>query len=280
MSARLLSTIMVLGTILGLPTGLRANVSTEVMPAEFAAALADFDRAQQQFAEQPEAARPLFRAAAQRMESLAARVPNGYLEYNIGNAFLQAGDIGRAILHYRRAERFIPRDPLLADNLREARSRTLLPIKAGPRDQVLGTLFFWHFQTALRERAAAAMVGFIVFWIVLAVRLFVRQRSLSILAVVAAVVCLISGASVLTEMWKDRNAPAGVILAMDVAAYKGPGTSYQRQFEQPLQPGVEFTLRERRGQWWHMELPDGKSGWIDAADADLVVTERTFAQRG
>ena len=44
---------------------------------------------------------------------------------------------------------------------------------------------------------------------------------------------------------------------MDVAAYKGPGTGYQRKFEQPLQPGVEFTLRGRRGGWWNVELPDG-----------------------
>lgn len=280
MNARTLAWIMILGGLFSMPASLQAEAVSDALAGEFAAALADFDRAQQLMAEHPESARPLFRAAAQRMESLAARAPNGHLEYNIGNAFLQAGDIGRAILHYRRAERFVPRDGLLADNLREARSRSLLPIKAGARDRVLGTLFFWHYQTAQRERAYVVMATFLLLWIALAIRLFFRQRALTVTAILCAVVCLISGASVLTQMWGDRHAPAGVILAMDVAAYKGPGTSYQRQFEQPLQPGVEFMLRERRGQWWHMELPDGKSGWIDAADADLVVTERAFAQNG
>lgn len=280
MTIRSARAIWLFAALLGGAAPLFADVRAEGLDDELTAALADFDRAQQVLATQPEIARPLFRAAAQRMESLAARVPNGRLEYNIGNAFLQAGDIGRAILHYRRAARFVPRDELLADNLREARSRSILPIKPGARDRVLGTLFFWHDQTSTRERAGVAILTFVALWTALAVRLFVPKRSLSVTAICCGVVFLIAAASVTQEMWKDRSAPPGVILAMDVPVYKGPGSSYQRQFEQPLQPGVEFTLRERRGQWWRIELSDGKSGWIDAANADLVVTERTFAQLG
>ena len=58
---------------------------------------------------------------------------------------------------------------------------------------------------------------------------------------------------------------------MDVTVYKGPGTGYQRQFEEPLQPGVEFVLREQRGGWWNVELADGKGGWIEAAAAERVI---------
>ena len=57
---------------------------------------------------------------------------------------------------------------------------------------------------------------------------------------------------------------------MDVVVYKGPGTTYQRQFEQPLQPGVEFTLRQRRGAWCKVELPDGKSGWIETTEVQII----------
>jgi hypothetical protein len=61
-----------------------------------------------------------------------------------------------------------------------------------------------------------------------------------------------------------------VVIGRDVVVYKGPATSYQRQFEQPLQPGTEFTRREARGQWWNIELPDGNAGWIDSAAAELI----------
>ena len=48
------------------------------------------------------------------------------------------------------------------------------------------------------------------------------------------------------------------------------GVWYQRRFEQPLQPGVEFALKERRGDWWNIELPDGNEGWIRKEAASLV----------
>lgn len=277
---RTLLGMVVLGYALGALTPARGEAAATEMASDLNAALADFDRAQELLADQPDVARPLFRAAAQRMESLAARVPNGHLEYNIGNAYLQAGDLGRAILHYRRAERFVPRDPFLTDNLREARSRSLIPIKPGARDRLFAYLFFWHDRTSTRERATVAIVTFLLIWVFLTARLFRPRRALAVLAGGCAVISLVGVASVGMDLWKDHGAPSGVILAMDVPAFKGPGTSYQRQFEQPLQPGVEFTLRERRGPWWRVELADGKTGWIDAAHADLVAWNNLFSVTG
>ena len=115
---------------------------------QFEQALTDFDQAQQIHARQPDRARQLFRSAAQRFESIvAAGINNGRLEYNLGNCYLQAGDVGRAVLHYRRAQRLIPGDPLLADNLAEARSRCLTSIKPTRRSALLRSVFFWHYDT-------------------------------------------------------------------------------------------------------------------------------------
>ena len=44
------------------------------------------------------------------------------LYYNLGNAYLQIGDLGRAILNYRRAEALIGSDGQLERNLAYARS--------------------------------------------------------------------------------------------------------------------------------------------------------------
>ena len=63
----------------------------------------------------PDAARDLFEKAAFRFERLVAEggVRNGKLFYNIGNIHFLLGDIGRAILNYRRAGLYIPNDPNL-----------------------------------------------------------------------------------------------------------------------------------------------------------------------
>ncbi len=244
--------------------------------AEFELALEQFDQAQQMHAKQRARAVHLFRSAAQRLEGLAdSGIISGKLEYNLANCYLQAGDVGLAILHYRRAERLIPGDPLLANNLKEARSRCLTAIEPRGRSTLLRGLFFLHYSIALPLRAQIAMVAFAACWVVLALRNFVPRRALSGLALACLFAAASFGASVGVSLFSDRNEPAGVLLAMDVVTYKGPGTGYQRQFEQPLQPGTEFTLRGRRGAWWNIELPDGKSGWIESASGELVPRQGT-----
>ncbi|MBI4718947.1 MAG: SH3 domain-containing protein [Planctomycetes bacterium] len=246
-----------------------ADVSAQ--QTELQTALAEFDEAQRLLAGRPDRAKALFVSAAQRMEGLlSAGANSGALEYNIGNCYLQAGDIGRSVLHYRRAERLIPGDPLLLDNLSVAKSRCLTTIQSSRGSRVLRSLFFWHFDTSARGRAWAALAAYLTLWGCLAMRLWVPRRAVAVVAVVAGLTATAAGGSLATERWLDRRMPRGVILAMDVTVYKGPGTSYQRQFEQPLQPGVEFTLRAARGAWWNIELPDGKLGWVEGGAAALV----------
>ncbi len=241
--------------------------------SQFARALADFDLAQQIQSEQPDRARQLFRLAAQAFESIvAAEVTNGRLEFNLANCFLQAGDVGQAILHYRRAQRLLPRAARLADNLAEARSRRLTSIKPTRQSALLRSLFFWHHDTSVAGRSKGAVVLYIAFWAMLTLRNFVAGRGLTGSMIVCAMLTLVLSGSVAYSHWSDRRAPAGVVTRMDVVVHKGPGTGYQRQFEQPLQPGVEFVQRERRSGWWNIELPDGKTGWVEAAGAELIPT--------
>ncbi|MFQ5590003.1 MAG: hypothetical protein ACE5HE_02460 [Phycisphaerae bacterium] len=258
--------------------------------SQFKAALADFDRGQELQAERPDRARELFRSAAQRFESIvAAGVVNGKLEYNLGNCYLQTQDVGRAILHYRRAERWIPRDPLLAGNLAEAKSRCLTTVPRTRRSALLHNLFFWHFETSMRDRWHAAIACYVMFWVLLGVRTIVTRhgsepgvgrRTVNILTIASAALSITLGASLGVQRWVDQRAARGVITAMDVTVYKGPGVSYQRQFEQPLQAGVEFTLLEKRAGWWNIRLDDAKTGWVDANSAELIVTPHRAMRLG
>ncbi len=238
---------------------------------DFDTALALFDEAQLLQGDLPDRALQLFRSAAQRFESVVAGgIVNGRLEYNLGNCYLQAGDMGRAILHYRRAERMIPGDELLAANLAEARRRCLTHIPRARSSAFLRSVFFWHHQTSYGGRIRTALIAFAMIWVCLILRVFLRHRGVALASVLFAVVAASSGISAATTRWSDRNAPNGVITAMDVIVYKGPGGGYQRQFEQPLQPGVEFVVREQRGDYRKIELPDGKSGWVEAGAVEMI----------
>lgn len=243
---------------------------------QFTRALADFDEGQRIQSTYPNRAKRLFLSSAQRYNSIiSAGIDTGPLEYNLGNSYLQVGDLGRAILHYRRAELFIPRDPLLADNLSVARSRRLLSIQSTRSDAFLRSIFFWHYQSSPTGRHYALLLFYLTLWIFLSLRHFIPRKSITVTACVFASLTMITACSLGVSHWTQRIAPAGVIMNMDVVVQKGPGSGYQRQFEQPLQPGVEFTVREKRGRWWNIELPDGKTGWIDADQVELITGNKS-----
>lgn len=230
-----------------------------------------YDEAQQLLGANPQRARQLFESAAQQFESIVSSgIESGPLEYNLGNSYLQAGDTGRAILHYRRALRLTPNDSKLHANLREARRRCLTSIAPSRERRFLHDLFFWHYQSTPSQRWRIALVSYVAFWLVLGGRAVWRRRWLTVVTLTAAVLAVACGASLAVADWHERNAPAGVVTALDVPVNKGPGTGYPRQFEQPLQPGTEFNRVGRRAGWWEIELPDGKGGWIDATNAGLV----------
>ena len=64
----------------------------------------------------------LYAEAADKYEFLIREegIRNGDLFYNAGNSWFMAGDAGRAILNYRRAEQRIPNDRNLQHNLKSA----------------------------------------------------------------------------------------------------------------------------------------------------------------
>ena len=122
---------------------------------------------------------------------MAAGVVNGRLEYNLGNCYLQASDVGRAILHYRRAQRLMPADPQLAANLKTARGRCLTQIRPSRASAFLHSVFFWHYQTSIASRIRFALATYLGIWFLLMVRNFLRKRWVS----GAALVCLVLSSS-------------------------------------------------------------------------------------
>jgi hypothetical protein len=78
------------------------------------------------------------------------------------------------------------------------------------------------------------------------------------------------GASLYIERHQSTTSLEGVILDPEVIARQGDADSYQPSFEDPLHAGTEFMLLEDRGEWWQIELPDGRSCWIPEKSSELV----------
>ena len=220
----------------------------------------------------PAGARDLYQKAALRFERIArdGRVHNGRLYYNIANTYFRMGDIGRAILYYRYAERTIPNDPNLQQNLSYARSRRVDQVEEAERTRVLKTLFFWHYDLPSRTRLAVFALGFAAVWLCAIGRLFSRRALLAWgIGVSVAVSVLMGGSLLADEIGRARHVP-GVVLAEEAVARRGDSETYQPMFEEPLHAGTEFELVEDRGEWLHVELADGRRCWLPATAAGVV----------
>jgi len=220
----------------------------------------------------PERARDLYLEAAMHFERLvrdgAAR--NGRIYYNIGNAYFRAGDLGRAILNYRRAEQFIPNDTNLQQNLAFARSRRKDKLEETPEARVSRTLFFWHYDLSFTQRFRLFVAAFAALWGAAALRLFMPRPFLRWVLGVAALLALAMAASLITESLDLENERPGVVLAGEVVARKGDSQTYAAAFKDPLHSGTEFLLLEQRRKWAHVQLPDGRRCWLPANSIAMV----------
>ena len=214
-----------------------------------------------------------WRKAAARYERLVSEgdYHNGALFYNLGNIYFRLDDIGRAILNYRRAQQVIPRDPNLLHNLAFVRSRCRDHVPEPERVRVLKTVFFWHYDLPLGWRENGFLAVFAAAWLFALLCLWRRQRHWPRWGLTAfALLALALAASLAAEEWNRQNHRPGVILSESVVARKGDSDSYEPSFTESLHAGTEFTLRESRGEWLEIALPDHRTCWIPRRDAELV----------
>lgn len=225
---------------------------------------------------QDAAASEKYRAAALRYERIAreAGVRNGRLDYNIGNCYFRAGDLGRAILYYRRAQRLIPNDPNLRQNLRQnlayARLRRADVVKERVGRRVARTLLFLHYDLSPFPKIVLAAVFLNLAALLGLLRLFRPSAPRWPLFVLFGLGLLFIASVSFTELDLHRS-PPGVVVAESVVARKGDGAAYEPSFKAPVHAGMEFRLVERRADWYHIELPDGRRCWIPDKSARLVL---------
>lgn len=200
-------------------------------------------------------------------------VSNGKLFYNIGNAYFKAGDLGKAILYYKRAYRLIPNDVNLKKNLDYARSKRVDKIEEKAQTRVFRILFFWHYETSPEIRFFIFIVFFFILWIFLSLMLFFKKPFLKWGVIIPAIAAALFFGSLFVDVITASGNNPGVIIAREVIARKGDSDAYEPSFQEPLHPGTEFTLIDKRRGWYNIELVDGTSCWIPEKDAELVKIE-------
>lgn len=265
------------------PPSANADKASETPPASDPAgvlhdALADFDAAVALKDHASPAAQRLYRQSASGFQALVdSGIRNGRLYYNLANAQLRLGEIGHAIVNYRRALRLMPGDANIRRNLGFARELCETQIPQMTTSAILETVFYWHFQTSNAGRMQFGLAAYVVFWILMMAGLFVRRRMPALLWTTRLVgaFALVLAVSVTWERLAATHRNEGALIADHVVLRKGNGANYDPQLETPLSEGVEFRLLETREDldghtWYYIELSDGTDGWLRGDQAALI----------
>jgi hypothetical protein len=199
------------------------------------------------------------------------RIQNAKLYYNLGNAYLLKGSLGKAILNYRRAERLDAADENIRKNLAFARSRKIDQIKPKTEEQVVKTLFFWHYDFSIKTKFLLGCIFFAITCISLTALIWLgRKASLTAVVIISGILMLCFLVSVVVETKNQADTICGVITVPEVIAKQGDGQNYPPSFKAPLHEGTEFDLLEQRPAWLHIKLADDSDGWIPSSSAELI----------
>jgi tetratricopeptide (TPR) repeat protein len=238
-----------------------------------------FDQANEAFrqanslAGEPDRAARLYDAAILAYERIVNEggIRNARLYYNLGNAYFLKQDIGRAILNYRRAERLDKGDADLQNNFAFAREKRVDIVPVPTEQRVLKTLFFWHYDFAIKTKFVVALVCFAVLCVSLTGMVWIgRNAASTVTGVVFGMLTACFALSLVVEARQRAGTICGVIVADAVVAHQADWENSPASFKEPLHAGTEFELAESRTGWLHIRLADGSDGWVPDDSAELI----------
>jgi tetratricopeptide (TPR) repeat protein len=179
------------------------------------------------------------------------------LYFNAGNAWFKSGQIGRAIVEYRKAEKLSPRDPDIRANLQFARNQIANYIPALP-----GTRFTrWMNRLSVNEWTVAASASLALLFIVLTIQQLSpnlrKPLRTPALILALATICL---AICLYVDFSDAQTKAGVITTSEAVIRRGPFDESQSAFT--VRDGAELLIVDAKDNWLQVADATHRTGWI------------------
>ncbi len=195
------------------------------------------------------------------------------LYYNIGNAFFKASDYAHAILYYERALKL---DPSYSDarfNLEFAQGSVQDRIESVPEFflktwvRKLGYLFSSDVWTVLFfVLLALALAGGLLFLLGSGS----ASRRAGFFAGLAALLLSFCCLGFAASQKASYNRADSAVVTVPVSSVKSsPGAEAAKDLF-ILHEGTRVRILDEVGGWWNIELADGRQGWIQSSDLELI----------
>lgn len=206
-------------------------------------------------------------ALAEYSKVTADGLESGNLYFNMGNAYFKKGELGKAVLYYERAQRFIPNDSDLKSNYKYAISR-LQNIAADTERSFIHNIL--SRADAFTIEGLTLLLSALYICIVLFLIAIMYFRNIKRPAVVS--ITILSVLWVLTAYTLYDRASAidkeAIVVFKEAEARFEPIESATVHFS--LSEGMKVQIVESKSDWLKVKRKDGKSGWISKGSAEKI----------
>ncbi len=201
-----------------------------------------------------------FKASAEKFEELALnRTKNGKLYYNVGNAFLKAGNIGKAILWYERAKKLIPSDADLKFNLDYAREK-LTDIKESKSFNFSNIFFFWKNYISFNFIRYFTIVLSFLFFFHASYRIIKKKKIFTPSGTIIFTAFLLFFFTALTDYYQTQNSSAAIIIPEKVSVRSGLSQDSTELFI--LHAGTKVQIDKEQNGFFRISFSKDKLGWV------------------
>jgi len=190
--------------------------------------------------------------------------------YNLGNTYYRMQDTASARLHYERAVLLAPGDENIEHNIlflkQFSRDNVGIEFKSAFIDQFKSFAFMQPVDYWMWASIACAFVCFIAFGI----RLWMHSKrwifgTVGALGLLGMLFC--TGLAFGQDYYYNTHDHA-VIMVQEAEVMNGAGPDARASFN--LHAGTKVHLIKQEGDKWRIDLPNGRSGWMNSADFEII----------
>jgi len=195
-------------------------------------------------------------------------IESGEVYFNLGNAYFKTNDLGRAILYYEKASKFIEGDPALKQNLQLSRLRIVDKIEPIPE------LFIFEWWTTLTHLFSLdtllwlCIAVFSILILLIIVNLLYGRQYIRQIIWVTSAFCILIFVITFSHLYEFETSQFGVILEEKVSVISEPDIGGTEVFI--LHEGTKVKINRLLNNWLEITIPDGKTGWLRETSLEVI----------
>jgi tetratricopeptide (TPR) repeat protein len=195
-------------------------------------------------------------------QALESGLASGALYYNMGNAYFKNDNLGKAIVNYMRAKRFIPRDPDLRANI--AYTRSLIKNNIMLKETHPLKRWFSGLSSNLTLDEATGILMSLYFLLAVIIMVFINIKRnkaylFYVMTTVAMLLVFSCGIFYFSLRYNVLEKHA-IVIAQGLEARFEPFENATVFFV--LNQGQELVSLDKSNGWIRIRRPDGRQGWV------------------